>query len=159
MKAKLLYAAMFLLVKVLLDYFQQYMLKYTKNFFPESDVLKWGASCMSVRSICRQIPVRDILTRDNSSRESWRQGHPDAKDILTPKAPNFCTLFFFFLFLLFAFPRYATATLLTINVRLLWRKYNIFRLLQTSYKSLFCRNNSKASCIFATQIVMKSKSS
>ena len=70
MKAKLLYAAMFLLVKVLLDYFQQYMLKYTENFFSESDVLKWGASYMSVRSICRQIPVRDILTRDNSPRES-----------------------------------------------------------------------------------------
>ena len=36
---------------VLQDYFQQYMLKYTKNFFPESDLLKWGASCMPVRPI------------------------------------------------------------------------------------------------------------
>ena len=25
-----------------LDCFQQYMLKYTKNFFPESDLMKWG---------------------------------------------------------------------------------------------------------------------
>ena len=47
--------AMFLLVYVLLDCFQQYMLKYTKNFFSESDLLKWGASYMHVRPICRQI--------------------------------------------------------------------------------------------------------
>ena len=46
---------MFLLVYVLLGYFQQYMLKYTKNFFPEYDLLKWGASYMPVRPICRQI--------------------------------------------------------------------------------------------------------
>ena len=51
---------------------------------------------------------------------SWRSRHPDAK---SSKLLRFA----FFLFLLFAFPRYATATLLTINVRLLWRKYNIFR--------------------------------
>ena len=59
------------------------------------------------------------LTRDNSPRESWCQGHPDAES-------SKLLLSVFFLFLLFALLRYATATLLTINVRLLWRKFNIF---------------------------------
>ena len=40
--------------------------------------------------------VRDILTRDNSPQESWCQGHSNARDILTPIAPNFCALLFFF---------------------------------------------------------------
>ena len=73
------------------------------------------------------------LTRDNSPRESWRQGHPDARDILTlgtswrsghPDAKSSKLLRSAFLF---SFPCYATATLSTINVRLLWRKYDIFR--------------------------------
>ena len=51
---------------------------------------------------------------------SWCLGHPDDKSSKLLRSV-------FFLFLLFAFPRYATATLLTINIRLLWRKYNIFR--------------------------------
>ena len=37
MKVNCFYAPMFLLVYVLLDYFQQYLFNYTKNFFPESD--------------------------------------------------------------------------------------------------------------------------
>ena len=50
------YAAMFLLVYVLLDYFQQYMLRYTKNFF-FLNLTCWngGASYMPMLLICRQI--------------------------------------------------------------------------------------------------------
>ena len=49
------YATVFLLVYVLLDYFQHICLNTSKKFFPESDLLKWGASYLPVRPICRQM--------------------------------------------------------------------------------------------------------
>ena len=54
--------------------------------------------------------VRNILTRPTSC-ETTHPKNPDARDILMPKAPNFRALLFFFLFLLFSFLLYATATL------------------------------------------------
>ena len=50
-------------------------------------------------------PDATDLKRDNSPRESCRQGHPDARDILTPKASNFHALLFSFFSLFRATPR------------------------------------------------------
>ena len=79
-----------------------------------------GVKCLS--------PVCDILTRDNSVRESWRQGHPNARGILTPTSSKLSHSAFFFVFLLFSFLFSALRFFLkTFNVRLQWRTYNIFR--------------------------------
>ena len=79
----------------------------------------------------RHPDATDLTRETTHTRESWRQGHPDDRDILTlgtswrQKLQTFALCFFFFFFFS-AFPRCATATLLTINVWLLWRKYNLF---------------------------------
>ena len=96
----------------------------------------WGSSFVSLRFFknnphqmagvtgLKGVTKQDILTRP-TWRETTHPGNPDARDILTPKAPNFRALlrsFFFFFFAL----RHGNAFLRTINVRLLRRKYIFF---------------------------------
>ena len=54
--------------------------------------------------------IRDILTR-LTWRETTHPWNSGARDILTPKATDFCALLSFFFFFLFSFLRYAAATL------------------------------------------------
>ena len=77
------------------------------------------------------------LTRDNSTRESWRQGHPDAKNLKLWRSAFF-------------FPRY-TFFLKTINTRLLWRNHYIFvncQLQKSLFQNVENTKSSKASYIF-----------
>ena len=56
----ILHSNVFFLCKVLLDCFQQYMLKYSKNFFPESDLLKWGCILYASASY---MPSNTVIVR------------------------------------------------------------------------------------------------